>query len=57
MSCAHRSRSSESSWTALSGPQTVAELQAALRSASQENEHLARLTEDLLVLARARAGA
>jgi signal transduction histidine kinase len=41
---------------ALSGPQTVAELQAALRSVSQENEHLARLTEDLLVLARARAG-
>jgi len=41
---------------ALSGPQTVAELQAALRSVSQENEHLARLTEDLLVVARARAG-
>jgi signal transduction histidine kinase len=41
---------------ALSGPQTVTELQAALRSVSQENEHLARLTEDLLVLARARAG-
>ncbi len=41
---------------ALSGPQTVAELQAALRSVSQENEHLTRLTEDLLVLARARGG-
>jgi len=41
---------------ALSGPQAVPELQAALRGVSQENEHLARLTEDLLVLARARAG-
>src|SRR5262249_47224567 len=41
---------------ALSGPQTVPELQAALRGVSQENETLARLTEDLLVLARARAG-
>src|SRR6266571_1496333 len=41
---------------ALSGPQTVAELRAALRSVSQENEHLSRLTEDLLVLARARGG-
>jgi two-component system, OmpR family, sensor kinase len=41
---------------ALSGPQTVAELQAGLRSVSQENEHLTRLTEDLLVLARARGG-
>jgi signal transduction histidine kinase len=41
---------------ALSGPQTVAELQAALRSVSQENQHLTRLTEDLLVLARARGG-
>ena len=38
---------------ALSGPQTVAELQAALHSVSQENEHLSRLTNDLLVLARA----
>ena len=42
---------------ALSGPQTIAELQAALLSVSQENEHLTRLTEDLLVLARARGGA
>jgi signal transduction histidine kinase len=41
---------------ALSGPQTVAELQAALRSVSQENQHLTRLTEDLLVLARVRGG-
>jgi len=41
---------------ALSGPQTISELQAALRSVSQENEHLTRLTKDLLVLARARAG-
>ncbi len=41
---------------ALSGPQTVPELQAALRSVSQENSHLTRLTEDLLVLARARDG-
>jgi len=39
---------------ALSGPQTVAELRAALDSVSQENSHLTRLTEDLLVLARAR---
>jgi two-component system OmpR family sensor kinase len=41
---------------ALSGPQTVAELRAALDSVSQENSHLTRLTEDLLVLARARRG-
>jgi two-component system OmpR family sensor kinase len=41
---------------ALSGPQTVAELRAALDSVSQENNHLTRLTEDLLVLARARRG-
>ena len=41
---------------AMSGPQTVAELQAALDSVSQENSHLTRLTEDLLVLARARRG-
>jgi len=41
---------------ALSGPQTVAELRAALGSVSQENSHLTRLTEDLLVLARARRG-
>jgi two-component system OmpR family sensor kinase len=41
---------------AASGPQTVAELRAALDSVSQENTHLTRLTEDLLVLARARRG-
>jgi signal transduction histidine kinase len=41
---------------ALSGPQTVIELAAALRSVSAENAHLTRLTEDLLVLARARGG-
>src|SRR5215471_17418642 len=41
---------------ALSGPQTVAELRAALRSVSQENEQLTRLTNDILVLARARDG-
>lgn len=41
---------------ALSGPQTVKELTAALASVSDENEHLARLTEDLLVLSRARRG-
>jgi two-component system, OmpR family, sensor kinase len=41
---------------ALTGPQTVSELHAALCSISQENEHLTRLTEDLLVLARARGG-
>src|SRR5262249_28069951 len=42
---------------ALTGPQTVAELSAALQSVSGENAHLARLTEDLLVLSRARSGA
>jgi len=41
---------------ALSGPQTVGDLRAALDSVSQENGHLTRLTEDLLVLARARRG-
>jgi two-component system, OmpR family, sensor kinase len=41
---------------ALSGPQTVAELTSALGSVSQENAHLTRLTEDLLVLSRARGG-
>ena len=41
---------------ALAGPQTAAELQASMRSVAQENQHLTRLTEDLLVLARARAG-
>src|SRR5215831_13898969 len=41
---------------ALSGPQTVAELTNALTSVSQENAHLTRLTDDLLVLSRARGG-
>jgi len=41
---------------ALSGPQTVTELANALASVSQENAHLTRLTEDLLVLSRARGG-
>ncbi len=41
---------------ALSGPQTVEELAAALGSASEENEHLTRLADDLLVLSRARDG-
>jgi len=42
---------------ALAGPQTAAELAAALRSVSAENAHLTRLTQDLLVLSRARGGA
>jgi two-component system, OmpR family, sensor kinase len=41
---------------ALSGPRTVEELTNALTSASVENDHLTRLTEDLLVLSRARGG-
>jgi signal transduction histidine kinase len=41
---------------ALAGPQAVAELRAALHSVSRENVHLARLTQDLLVLSRARGG-
>ena len=41
---------------ALSGPRTVTELADALASVSQENAHLTRLTEDLLVLSRARGG-
>jgi signal transduction histidine kinase len=41
---------------ALSGPQTISELANALASISQENAHLTRLTEDLLVLSRARKG-
>lgn len=41
---------------ALSGPQDVEELVAALRSASEENAHLARVAEDLLVLSRGRGG-
>ena len=41
---------------ALSGPQTREELRDALASVSQENVHLTRLTEDLLVLSRARGG-
>jgi len=42
---------------ALTGPPAVDELRAALRSVSQENAHLTRLTQDLLVLSRARGGA
>jgi signal transduction histidine kinase len=41
---------------ALSGPQTIKELTDTLASVSQENAHLTRLTEDLLVLSRARNG-
>jgi signal transduction histidine kinase len=41
---------------ALSGPRTVEELTNTLTSVSVENEHLTRLTEDLLVLSRARGG-
>jgi len=41
---------------ALSGRQSAEELTAALASVSEENEHLTRLTNDLLVLARARGG-
>jgi signal transduction histidine kinase len=41
---------------ALSRARTREELEAALRSASEETEHLARLAEDLLVLSRARGG-
>jgi two-component system, OmpR family, sensor kinase len=42
---------------ALTGPQTVPELSTALRSVSEENEHLTKLADDLLVLSRARGGA
>jgi two-component system, OmpR family, sensor kinase len=41
---------------ALSRVRTREELEAALRSASEETEHLARLAEDLLVLSRAHGG-
>jgi hypothetical protein len=41
---------------AFSGPRTVEELTNALTSVSVENQHLTRLTGDLLVLSRARAG-
>jgi two-component system, OmpR family, sensor kinase len=41
---------------ALSRVRTRDELEAALRSASEETEHLARLAEDLLVLSRAHGG-
>lgn len=41
---------------ALSGDRTAAELAAALGSVSEENDHLTRLTDDLLILARARGG-
>jgi two-component system OmpR family sensor kinase len=41
---------------ATTGPQTVDELAAAVRDASEENLHLSRLAEDLLVLSRSRGG-
>jgi len=41
---------------ALSGPRTIKDLADALASVSQENAHLTRLTEDLLILSRARGG-
>jgi two-component system OmpR family sensor kinase len=41
---------------ALSGRQSAEELAAALASVSEENEHLTRLTDDLLILARSRGG-
>jgi len=41
---------------ALAGPQTAEDLAATLRGVSVENAHLTRLTEDLLVLSRARDG-
>jgi two-component system OmpR family sensor kinase len=41
---------------ALSGRQAPADLTAALASVSEENDHLTRLTDDLLILARARGG-
>jgi signal transduction histidine kinase len=41
---------------ARSGPQTVDELSSALASAAEENDHLTRLADDLLVLSRARDG-
>jgi two-component system, OmpR family, sensor kinase len=41
---------------ALARPRTPGEMEAALRSASQETDHLVRLAEDLLVLARAHGG-
>ena len=41
---------------ALSGPQVVEELRSALTSVANENDHLTRLAEDLLVVSRARRG-
>src|SRR5439155_3581001 len=41
---------------ALAGPQTVEELAAAIIGASDENAHLTRLADDLLVLSRSRDG-
>lgn len=41
---------------ALARPRSAAEMEAALRSASEETDHLVRLAEDLLVLARAHGG-
>ena len=42
---------------AMSGPQRVEDLAAALRSVSEENEHLTTIAQDLLVLSRSRDGA
>lgn len=41
---------------ALSEPMTVEELEGVLRSVSEENEHLAKLARDLLVMSRAHEG-
>ena len=41
---------------ALARPRSAVEMEAALRSASEETDHLVRLAEDLLVLARAHGG-
>jgi signal transduction histidine kinase len=41
---------------ALARPRSAVEMEAALRSASDETDHLVRLAEDLLVLARAHGG-
>ncbi len=41
---------------ALARPRSAGEMEAALRSASEETDHLVRLAEDLLVLARAHGG-
>ncbi len=41
---------------ALARPRSAVEMEAALRSAAEETDHLVRLAEDLLVLARAHGG-